>query len=220
MHPALASFIERFEHEAQKAGRYRVKIGHAEFIFLEKVWGPVFQFKFDGLRAEYPFKDAKGGDRFVDFMYEYGGIRLIIEIDGYSSHAKHISSGDFDDHLDRQNDLLLAGWFLLRFSARQVEQHSETCRSKLQQALGNRWVQVHGIVSPSEVDPWEQRLVTIKRMATNLNGTIRAIDVATAFQIQPRTAQKWMKRFTDYGWFVGIGTPSRNTAYRLMEGGK
>jgi very-short-patch-repair endonuclease len=147
MIPSLASFIESFEEEAGRSGRYRVKIGHAEYIFLERVWGPVFQFKFDGLHAEYPFKDSKGGDRFVDFMYEHGGIRLIIEIDGYTTHARNISPGDFEDHLDRQNDLLLSGWFLLRFSARQVEHQSEYCRSKLQQALGNRWVQSYGILA-------------------------------------------------------------------------
>jgi len=218
MHPALSAFIERFEKEARKAGSYRAKIGTAEYTFLEKVWGPLFQFNFDGLHAEYPFKDAKGGERFIDFMYDRGGIRLIIEIDGYTTHARNISPGEFEDHLDRQNDLMLAGWFLLRFSSRQVEQQSDYCRSKIMQALGNRWVHAFGgAMVHNAKDLWEQRRHAIIQLASRLDGVVRAIDIAREFKVDPRVAQKWMKRYAEQGWFQAIGTAARTNAYRITH---
>jgi hypothetical protein len=64
----LLAFIEQFEREAIEKGLYRKQLGRSEIIFLEQVWGPAFQYQFDGLKAEYPFKDAKGGQRFADFV--------------------------------------------------------------------------------------------------------------------------------------------------------
>lgn len=143
MHPAIARFVEQFEEEALSSGSYRNKLGKYEMLFLENVFGPVFQFQFAGLKAEYPIRDFKGGDRFIDFVYLRNGIRLMIEIDGYTTHARNISPGDFDDHLMRQNDMILAGWMVLRFSASQVEKKSYICRRQLVQALGHWWTIVN-----------------------------------------------------------------------------
>ena len=215
MHPSLSAYITKFETDARKSGSYRAKLGKAEFMFLEKVWGPLFQFNYEGLRAEYPFKDAKGGERFIDFMYDCNGIRLIVEIDGYTTHARNISPGEFDDHLDRQNDLVLAGWFLLRFSSRQVEHQSEQCRIKLMQAFGNRWVNTYSGVTSGSEQLWEQRRQAVTRLATRMDGFLRAIDVARCCKIEPRVAQKWMKRFTQQGWFEATGSAARTTGYVL-----
>ena len=74
-------------------------------------------YNFDGLKPEYPFLDFEGGQRFVDFYYSKGPVKLIIEIDGYTTHARQISKSKFRDHLRRQNRLMYSGWFLLRFTA-------------------------------------------------------------------------------------------------------
>lgn len=217
IHPSLVRFVQEFEEVSRRKGRYRNKIGHAELLFLENVWGPLFQFNFEGLTAEYPFVDAKGGERFVDFMYNRGNLRLMIEIDGFTTHAKHLSPSEFEDHLDRQNDLLLSGWLLIRFSARQVEQNPAHCQNKLQQALGSLWISTHGGLSSNDLHTWDIRKHAVIQLATRQEGWVRPVDVAKAFKLHLRTAQLWMKRFANEGSFIREGGAQRTTRYRLSQ---
>jgi|GEM_PF-7064882 hypothetical protein len=46
----LARFIESHEHEAAANGHYRRKLGRMELMFLEQVWGPLFNFSTAGLK--------------------------------------------------------------------------------------------------------------------------------------------------------------------------
>lgn len=137
MHPAIIRFIAQIELEATRKGHYRKKLGKYEIMFLQFVLGPVLNFDFEGLSAEFPSKDFKGGDRFVDFIYIKNGLRLVFEIDGVTTHTRDISPGDFDDHLYRQNELVLSGWFLLRFSTSQVERRAEQCQKQIYHAIEN-----------------------------------------------------------------------------------
>jgi very-short-patch-repair endonuclease len=219
MHPNLVAFIDRFEANTQKNGSYRDTIGRAELLFLEKVWTPVFQNNYDGLTAEYPLKDAKGGDRFVDFTYRRGGVCLVIEIDGFTTHARNISPGDFDDHLKRQNELILAGWMVLRFSARQVEYQAVNCQKQLQQAIGHWWSLAHGGPnSTGNTEIWNLRKQNIVQLALRYDGLIRAKDVSRELNIPLRTAQTWLKRFMNENLLEPESHRFRVTVYRLKGG--
>lgn len=104
-------------------------------------------YRFDGLTAEYPFKDARGGHRYVDFTYQRGGTRPAIEIDGFSTHARDLSPGDFDDHLVRQNALTNEGWPVYRFSVRMIEREPEyytpnQTHDELKQKYVTKWKEV------------------------------------------------------------------------------
>jgi hypothetical protein len=61
MHPEIVRFIAKFEEEAVRKGLYRKKLGKYEVLFLELVLGPVFNYDFEGLTAEFPLKDFKDG---------------------------------------------------------------------------------------------------------------------------------------------------------------
>jgi very-short-patch-repair endonuclease len=196
MHPAMDKFIEEFEAQALRSGQYRKTLGKNERIFLQNVWGPAFQYNFNGLKPEYPFKDFKGGDRFVDFVYTAGGIRLIIEIDAFTTHARDISPGEFDDHLSRQNDLLLSGWFILRFSANQVEKRKHVCQRQILQAIGHWWTITHNQFSGAETQVWELRKRLIIQLALSQGGCVKTQDVANKFNISMRSALNWLKRFS------------------------
>lgn len=67
-----------------------------------------------GWRANYPVA-VRGGVRYPDFLFE--DIKLILEIDGREFHG---SSEAFDADRHRQNQLVEAGWTMLRFTATQV----------------------------------------------------------------------------------------------------
>jgi len=219
MHPNLKAYIGRFEEEVKKKGSYRDRIGPAELKFLEKVWGPIFQYNYQDLTAEYPLVDAKGGDRFVDFIYRRGGIRLIIEIDGFTTHARNISPGDFDDHLERQNELILAGWMILRFSARQVGNKSTACQKQVQQAIGHWWSLAHGGPnSTGRTQVWDIRKQSITQLALRYDGFIRAKDVSRELAIPVRTAQIWLRRFMKDAVLEPVKQSARITSYRLKGG--
>lgn len=215
LHPNLTAFIEQFEREAISKGLYRQKLGKSEITFLEQVWGPAFQYKYDGLKAEYPFKDFKGGQRFIDFVYVKNGMRLLVEVDGFTTHARDISPAEFDDHLSRQNDLILAGWLVLRFSANQVEKRSQICQRQLKQAIGHWWSLTHGQLTTDDSDIWNLRKNVITRMATARNGEIRPIEVAMHFHISNRTAANWLQKLRREGVLVTNSEKQRSRIYFL-----
>ena len=71
---------------------------------------------------QYPFLDSSGRSRRIDFGVLYNSKKLALEVNGESYHAEGIIPGEqFDDNLNRQNEILSAGWFLLRFSYNQLK---------------------------------------------------------------------------------------------------
>ncbi|WP_409342664.1 DUF559 domain-containing protein [Paenibacillus sp. MBLB4367] len=199
MHPNLVRFIDQFEQEAILKGHYRAKLGKAELIFLTEVWGPAFQYNYSGLKAEYPFKDLKGGQRFADFVYVKNGLRLLIEIDGFTTHARDISPGEFDDHLQRQNDIVLSGWLVLRFSAHQVEKRTHICQRQVKQAIGHWYSIMQNGFTSEDTQIWKHRQQLVIRLAMKRDGKIKPSEAAEAFGISNKSATVWLKKFTDEG---------------------
>ncbi|XEC95595.1 hypothetical protein AB6A23_03210 [Paenibacillus tarimensis] len=193
-----------------------MKLGKAELIFLEEVWGPAFNYDYNGLKAEYPFRDLKGGQRFADFVYVRNGVRLMIEIDGYTTHARDISPGDFNDHLTRQNDMVLSGWLLLRFSAWQVEKRPQICQRQLKQAIGHWWSLTYGKLSSAEMDLWEMRKQLIIQLAIRKGGKVKPVDLADEFNISNRTAIDWLQKLEKEGLVDGYSPNQRVVYYRLI----
>jgi hypothetical protein len=216
MHEAVRRFAEEHEQKAKAQGNYRSQLGALELAFLEGVWGPAFLYNFDGLYAEYPFKDFKSGERFVDFVYIKNGIKLSIELDGFSAHAKDISPGDFDDHRSRQNDLILSGWMVLRFTGNQIRRKAQVCQRQIMQALGHWWILVYSGLEGSPSDIWQYRKRRVIQLALMQGGRVRNSHVAKEFSIANRTANKWMVRFVDMGAFEAISSGKRITQYRLL----
>lgn len=217
MHPSIVQYMDQYEREAKQRNSYRTKLGKFEIIFLEEVWGPLMNHNFQGLYAEYPFKDSKNGDRFADYVYTKGGMRLLIEIDGYTTHARNISLGDFEDHLARQNDLVLSGWLILRFSAQQVEKQPSLCQRQITQAIGSWWTQVYGSYNPEDDTLWILRKRKIVQIAQQLEGKVRTADLIREFQITGRTANNWLKRFTEEGMLTPNKVTHRTTSYQLQH---
>jgi len=217
MHSAVAAYVKAMEEEAIRRGSYRHHIGPNETAFLEQVWGPEFDYKFDGLYPEYPLKDYKGGDRFADFTYIRGTLKLLIEIDDYTSHAKQLSPGDFSDHLMRQNDMVIAGWTVLRFSAYQVRKQPMLCRRQLKQAIGNWWVRTqtdNPFRYSDRVALCRSRLL---ELAMHQQRPLKTSDVARAFHISRPTALIWLRRFVEEGLFVPIQAERKVIGYRLKD---
>lgn len=132
-----STFMER--HKQKRTGEClrRLQEGHsyAERLFLEKVWWPLFH-HFKYLHPEFEVNDFRDGKRYLDFAYIRSNIRICFEIDGYGPHLKNISRWQFADQLNRQNQLVLEGWIVIRFSLDQVTDHPRHCQQVTQQVIG------------------------------------------------------------------------------------
>lgn len=87
--------------------------------FLYPILGP------EGIKfviPQYPFLDSEGRIRRIDFALIKDDNRIALEINGETYHAEGIIPNEmFDDNLQRQNEILTAGWHLLRFSYNQLQ---------------------------------------------------------------------------------------------------
>jgi very-short-patch-repair endonuclease len=133
---AYPAFIE--QHVKARTGERlrRLKEGHgkAESMFLQKVWWPLFH-NFEFLHPEYEVDDFKDGKRYLDFAYIRSGIRICFEIDGYGPHWRDTNRWQFADHLERQNQLVIDGWNVIRFSYDQVVERPRRCQQTIQQII-------------------------------------------------------------------------------------
>lgn len=213
MHPAVMEYVRRYEESSKARGTE--PLNGLAIRFLEQVWGPAFDYRFEGLSAEHPFKDFSGRRRYADFRYEDGLSKTAIELDGYTTHARDITSEEFDDHVERQNDLLLNGWFLLRFTSGMVIHKPEICRRQLVQSIG-AWHYLRLGGKPEEQrDQWERRKDKITRIANVRAGVVRPIDVAESLGISKQAAAAWLRRLAAEGFLEPAGGASRITFYRL-----
>ncbi|MFC4802071.1 DNA-binding response regulator [Neobacillus sp. GCM10023253] len=75
----------------------------------------------------------------MDFAYIRPTIRICLEVDGYGPHLKNISRWQFSDNLERQNQLVIDGWTVVRFSYDQVKDKPRRCQQIVQQVIG-QWL--------------------------------------------------------------------------------
>lgn len=109
----------------------------AEKAFIDNVFIPVVgRHGLNFLKPQTPFVDSDGRNRRIDFTVESNFRKYAIEIDGYTYHAEGVITRDrFDDSLFRQNDLMLAGYTVLRFSYDQITRAPDQCQAQLRRAF-------------------------------------------------------------------------------------
>ncbi|WP_235860235.1 DNA-binding response regulator [Rossellomorea aquimaris] len=134
------AFMNAHSQERKGERLRRLQEGHnqAEKLFLKQVWWPSF-YHFRYLHPEFEIDDFKDGKRYLDFAYIRPAIRICFEVDGYGPHLKNISRWQFSDSLERQNQLVMDGWTVIRFSYDQVKEKPRRCQQVVQQVIG-RWL--------------------------------------------------------------------------------
>lgn len=96
----------------------RKKIEHIagyEENFVRTILTKIPEIRPEDVTAQYHFRDSNGGNRYIDFMIsnQSKGYQLPIELDGY---WKVNNYRDFNDMLERQNDLMAIYGVLLRYT--------------------------------------------------------------------------------------------------------
>lgn len=192
----FASAYQRWleEHIRNATGERKRRLlqglGHSEKLFIVRVWWPAFG-NLDHLHPEFEMYDFKDGSRFLDFAYIKDGLMLCIEIDAFGTHHSKLSRWQFDDNLDRQNDLVLDDWKVLRFSTDQVTDNPRHCQQKIRLALG-KWGAVKS-AAPVE-NPIDHAIV---KLLESRGTALSPIEIARVLQWSNRTIAKHLKTLSE-----------------------
>ncbi|WP_053362734.1 hypothetical protein [Bacillus sp. FJAT-27251] len=201
-------------HSQARAGerlrRLQEGHNHAEMLFLKQVWWPLFH-HFRYLHPEYEVNDFKDGKRYLDFAYIRPGIRICFEIDGYGPHLKNISRWQFSDSLERQNQLVIDGWTVIRFSYDQVEEKPRRCQQIVQQVIG-RWL-------GDELDQTTLSFVEkeVLRLAVRKGEAISPLEVGKYLKLSDKTVKKVLSQLVDKKMLIPASGNVRIRSYRLGD---
>lgn len=183
---------------------------HAEILFLKQVWWPSF-YHFRYLHPEYEVQDFKDGKRYLDFAYIRPAVRICLEIDGYGPHLKNISRWQFSDSLERQNQLVIDGWTVIRFSYDQIKENPRRCQQIVQQVIG-RWL-------GDEMDLTSFSIIEkeVLRLAIRKGDAIFPIEVVNYLKLSRKTAGKVLKQLVDKNMLLPDSGVKRIRSYRLAD---
>lgn len=190
----------------------RLQEGHnqAEMLFLKQVWWPLF-YNFRYLHPEYEVNDFKDGTRYLDFAYIRPAIRICLEVDGYGPHLKNISRWQFSDSLERQNQLVIDGWTVIRFSYDQVKEKPRRCQQIIQQLIG-RWL-------GDELDQTSLsfREKEVLRLAIRKGAEISPIEVQNYLKLSDKTIKKVLSQLVYKKMLIPASGIKRVRSYRLGD---
>ncbi|GIO86627.1 hypothetical protein J25TS5_35590 [Paenibacillus faecis] len=199
--------------EGERARRLLEGHGYAEKWFLETVWWPAFG-HFQHLHPEYEVSDFKDGYRFLDFAYIRDPLKLAIEIDGYGPHWRNVSRIQFSDHCRRQNDLMIDGWKVLRFSFDDVKESPRYCQQKIQQLLG-RWLGEEN--AAAEADWLEKEVI---RLFLRSGGPLTPGEVRQRMGIGEKKTRAVLYDLARKKWILPHSGNERIRSYRLSSAGR
>ncbi len=130
------AWLERHisESRGERLRRIKERHGFGEKAFLEHTWWPVVR-SFDHLYPEYEFIDTEGKYCFMDYGYIRFPGPTCIECDGFGSHARDADRYTFTRGLDRQNEIVLANWNILRFAVDKLKEDPLDCQKYIRRMM-------------------------------------------------------------------------------------
>lgn len=185
---------------------------HAEKLFAETVWFPAAG-SFEFLHPEYEVSDFKDGTRYLDFAYVRAGIKVCIEIDGFSSHGRDADRVKFSDDRTRQNHLVIDGWTVLRFSYDDIKEKPRQCQQIILLLLGKLLGNWPG--PDAELSYIEKEAV---RFAALNKGLLIPGKLCVHLRMGRRRTMKLIGDLVDKDWLAPATGTSRIRSYRLKEG--
>ncbi|MCC3377574.1 winged helix-turn-helix domain-containing protein [Cohnella sp. REN36] len=205
---AYQRMLERAVRDSRGERKRRLleKHGHLEQLFLSQVWWPaVGSLAF--LQPEYEFVDLNGRTRFCDYAYlPSKGLRVAIEADGFGPHARDANRWQLDDDRERQNQMLIDGWKLLRFTSDGIKEKPGRCQRTLLLALA-KWGRTTAAGDGSTaLGVHERAILHFNQTFDGRMLTPRV--VAEALNINPRTAIVHMRSLEEKGYLSAMLSPT------------
>ncbi|UNK17336.1 hypothetical protein MNQ98_23095 [Paenibacillus sp. N3/727] len=209
---AHQAFIDR--HLASRAGERRGRLlrGHnyAEKLLLQNVWWPMFG-NLDHLHPEYEIYDWNRKSQFLDFAFMPPFGRFGIECDGFQSHVKDMDRERFSYALNRDTFLTGMGWKMIHFSFDDVQNRPEVCRMLLQLIISPYLLRNKTV---SSISPVERDVL---RLAWSMGKPLRPKDVIDRYQVNFRTARKWLQALVEKGLLRSIIQGKYTCYYEVRE---
>ncbi|MCY9516595.1 hypothetical protein [Paenibacillus apiarius] len=209
---AHAAFLD--DHRTHRSGERKGRLlrGHqyAEKLLLKNVWWPLFG-NFDNLHPEYEVYDWNRKSQFLDvaFLPPFGKFGL--ECDGFQSHVKDMDREKFSYALNRDTFLTGMGWKMIHFSFDDIQHRPEICRTLLQLVLSPYLIRSRPLRPAVFIEK------EILRYAWSLGRWVRPKDVADCFDVDFRTARKWLRSLVEKGWLQPIARGRDIRYYELKE---
>lgn len=205
----LKDEIRLASSEGRNQQRLVAGLGPAEQKFATVVWWPAFR-NFRGLHPEYAVRDFKDGYRYIDFAYIERHFRVAIEIDGFETHGRDLTPEQFCDHCERQNDLVIDKWHVIRFPAEIVKSSPRHCQQKVQQLLGSLSGDVAGEIMNMGVVDREILYLVFGR-----GRPVTVAEVASHVKLSHRVSIVHLKKLVALGWIEPARGGTRIHEYRV-----
>ena len=139
--------------------------------FVRSVLARIEAIEPQDVKTQYHFKDAHGGNRYIDFMVinESKGFLLPIELDG---HWKALTYHEFDDMLSRQNALLREYGVLLRYTNKTMLNHPNQIINEIKytldlQSKNQLTKQIVDQQTAKRIEDYQKELELIKQQQAN-----------------------------------------------------
>lgn len=205
----LESHVRR--RTGERKSRLQRGHAHAERLFLERVWWPLFG-SFDHLHPEYEVMDWRGHPYFVDFAWIQGSIRIVIEIKGYGPHVQNMDRVRYRRELNRETFLLTLGYRVVSIAYDDLEQNPKIILFLLK-TLFAPYMTSFAESGYSFIER-EILLLTIR-----FGKSIRPIDLVRELHLNKRTAVKYLKQLCEKGKLrpIASGESNRVTCYEWVH---
>jgi hypothetical protein len=201
---------QRMSGTGERRRRLKEGHGHAERLFLQNVWWPEIG-HFEFLQAEYEVRDSNDRPRFLDFAYLRFPHALCLEVDGYGTHHRDLDRRGFSDGLDRQNDLVIDDWKVLRFSYDDIKDHPRKCQDTLRRGL-DHW---YGKGHEDTLLQLPLKMREIIRLAIEKRAPITPREVCARLGVGNRHARYLLQRLSEEGTLLPASGSQRVRSYSL-----
>ncbi|MBH5320135.1 hypothetical protein I6N90_20225 [Paenibacillus sp. GSMTC-2017] len=180
------------KRKGEQKSRLKRGHGHGERLFLEQVWWPIFG-NFEHLHPEYEVVDWHGRPYFIDLVWHRGQSKFAFEIKGYGPHVQNTDRIRYRRELNREIFLQVLGYRVVSVPFDELEEKPQFIVSLLQSLIAPYW----------GAGTFEQSLSLLERevllAAVRSGKSIRPMDLIREFQIDGRTAVKYLKMLCDKG---------------------
>ncbi|MDF2926797.1 MAG: DNA-binding response regulator [Paenibacillaceae bacterium] len=209
-HKVHEKWLQKHCQGRKGEARRRLEEGYgvAERAFVEKVWWPAVG-HLEQLIPEYEIRDYSDGQRFMDFAYVNGALRVCMEVDGFGPHWRDINRRQFADQWMRQNHLVLDGWRVLRFAYDDVLEKPRRCQQIIQQMLGMvvMAADAHGASSGESGEAEELNLLEreiLRCLRSKREGQINAAFVKKEFKVSTASAYRALHKLKERHYLAPV----------------
>ena len=208
-----ATWLEK--HKAAASGeqlrRLVKKHGFGEKLLLEQAFWPVLG-SLDLLHPEYEIIGSNGERYFIDIAYIRNPKSTAIEADGYNPHARDIDRDQFSRALDRQNEIVLADWNILRFSIDKLKDNPVDCQRTVRKMLVNWYGEEHPFMQGLNI--YQRELM---RMAIRSSVLISVEEASSLLNKKERFTRETLQSLVKLNLFEAASGTSRIHKYRLSS---